>query len=91
MLTWMESAEQKTKSNHDWSAGLASRQVDQNRSLSQVRTYDILTMGSHLETLANGQAVVFLTGLLEVFISEISYWQQYRTTLSVIKPSMGST
>ena len=41
---------------------------------------------SHLETPANGQAVVFLTGLLEVFISEISFWQQYRTTLSVIKP-----
>ena len=28
---------------------------------------------SHLETPANGQAVVFLTGLLEVFISEISF------------------
>ena len=41
---------------------------------------------SHLETPANGQAVVLLTGLLEVFISEILFWQQYRTTLSVIKP-----
>ena len=46
---------------------------------------------SHLNPPANGQAVVFLTGLLEVFISEISlFWQQYRTTLSVIKPSMWS-
>ena len=44
---------------------------------------------SHFETPANGQALIFLTGLLEVFISEISLvWQQYRTTLSVIKPSL---
>ena len=35
----------------------------------------------HLETPVNGQAVVYLTGLLEVFISEISFWQQYRTVL----------
>ena len=41
-----------------------------------------LYLSSHLETPANGQAVVFLTGLLEVFISEISlFWEQYRTTL----------
>ena len=46
----------------------------------------IIKVTSHLETPANGQAVVFLTGLLEVFISEISFRQQYRTTLSVIKP-----
>ena len=32
----------------------------------------------HLETPANGQAVIILTGLLEVFISKISSWQQYR-------------
>ena len=45
---------------------------------------------SHLDPPANGQAVIFLTGLLEVFISEYQFWQQYRTTLSVIKPSMWS-
>ena len=48
------------------------------------RWYHLLS--SHLETPANGQALVFLTGLLEVSISEISYWQQYRITLSVINP-----
>ena len=47
-----------------------------------------LTKKSHLETPANGQAVIFLTGLLEVFISEISFWQQYQTTLSIIKSSI---
>ena len=41
-------------------------------------------ISDHLETPANGQAAVFLTGWLEAFISEISFWQQYGTTLSVI-------
>ena len=42
---------------------------------------------SHLETPANGQAVVFLTGLLEVFISEISLFsQQYRTIFQFVFP-----
>ena len=37
---------------------------------------------SHLDLPANGHAVVFFTGLLEVFLSESWCWQQYQTTLS---------
>ena len=37
-----------------------------------------LGMG-HLETPDIGQAVIVLTWLLEVFISEIKLWKQYRT------------
>ena len=43
-------------------------------------------ISSHLETPANGQAVIFLTGLLEVFISEISFCQQYQTVLYLTLP-----
>ena len=43
---------------------------------------------SHHDSPANGQAVIFLTGLLEVLV--VYFWinniGQYRTTLSVIKP-----
>ena len=33
----------------------------------------------HLDPPANGQAVIFLAGLLEVFIFLIRLWQQYQT------------
>ena len=39
-----------------------------------------LGMG-HLETPDIGQAVIVLTWLLEVFISEIKLWKQYRTLM----------
>ena len=69
-----------------WSAALSSTNRDLEWGQVGGREGDTVNSSSHLETPDNGQAVVFWTGLLEVFISEISFWQQYRTTLSVIKP-----
>ena len=46
---------------------------------------------SHLHPSAHGQAIIFLTRLLEVFfLLKYQFWQQCRTPLSIIKPSIWS-
>ena len=54
---------------------VARDQANTSPNIEQYATVN-LTL-SHLDPPANGQAVIFLTGLLEVFILNYEIWQQY--------------